>query len=93
MAGNISNRLNRVLRVCNEKAITEVAYKSFRDYTPYNTGNAYRNTKKTGNSINADYPYAGRLDEGYSNQAPDGMTIPTIKDIRKYISKTLGVKI
>ena len=65
--------------------IQDQAYKYFRDHTPIRSGNARRNTVQKGSAIVAAYPYAGRLDTGYSNQAPDGMTEPTVN----YIEKTL----
>jgi hypothetical protein len=54
----------------------------FKSLTPIRSGNARRNTTLQGDTIVADYPYAERLDEGYSNQAPDGM----IKPFEKWIS-------
>jgi len=65
--------------------IQDQAYRFFRDHTPYRSGNAQRNTVQRGATIVAAYPYAGRLDTGYSTQAPDGMTQPTID----YIERTL----
>ena len=65
--------------------IQDQAYQYFRDHTPIRSGNARRNTVQRGDAIQAAYPYAGRLDDGYSRQAPDGMTQPTID----YIEKTL----
>ena len=65
--------------------IQDQAYRFFRDHTPYRSGNARRNTVQKGDAIVAAYPYAGRLDEGYSKQAPKGMTDPTVN----YIEKTL----
>jgi len=60
----------------------------FRKVTPVNKGNARRNTKLITNvpnktTILADYAYAGKLEEGSSDQAPEGMTRPTINYIRK----------
>ena len=55
----------------------------FRQLTPIarvNGGNARRRTQLKNNSeIVADYPYAQRLDEGWSKQAPRGMTEPFLK--------------
>lgn len=65
--------------------IQNQAYRYFRDHTPIRSGNARRNTVQRGDAIVAAYPYAGRLDQGYSQQAPDGMTEPTVN----YIEKTL----
>ena len=63
--------------------VRDDAFDYFHAITPYRTGNAKSKTSLTGNSIRANYPYAGRLDEGYSKQAPSGMTEPTIEHIEK----------
>ena len=39
--------------------------------------------------IKSGYPYAGRLDEGWSKQAPKGMTEPTIGHIDDLVAKEL----
>jgi hypothetical protein len=57
--------------------LSEDAYKYFVSATPIKTGNARRSTDLSNNKIIADYPYAQRLDEGWSKQSPDGMTGPT----------------
>ena len=49
----------------------------FKKITPVDGGNARRKTRQTRETITADYPYAGRLDEGWSSQAPDGMSGPS----------------
>lgn len=51
--------------------------------TPIKTGNARHNTSLRGLEIVADYPYAERLDNGWSKQSPDGMTEPTMGYINK----------
>jgi len=72
------------------------AYDYFKAETPIRSGNARRNTKKqlggsrVGTSrILADYAYADRLDNGWSSQAPDGMTDPTTKFIQQEIDRAL----
>lgn len=90
---NITNRLNKVLETLNVEKVSQVAYKAFVKNTPIRSGNARRKTKKIGNTIDADYPYAQRLEEGYSQQAPNGMTEPTIEEVREYVFTKLGVKI
>jgi hypothetical protein len=55
----------------------------FRSITPIRSGNARRRTQLRGQTIAADYPYAERLDQGYSDQAPQGMTEPTTKWIQR----------
>jgi len=59
------------------------AYNFFVRETPRKSGNARKQTKLQGNTINADYPYARRLDKGYSKQAPRGMTEPTVEYIER----------
>lgn len=65
------------------------AYDYFKGITPIRTGNARRNTKLKNDTIEANYPYAQRLDDGYSKQAPDGMTMPTEKFIDKQVRKIM----
>jgi hypothetical protein len=60
----------------------------FKAQTPVDTGRARRSTKLKGDkTIHADYPYAQRLDDGYSQQAPQGMTKPTEKWVREQFKK------
>ena len=89
----INNRLNKVLKTLDDNELTKVAYKKFVEVTPVDKGNARRNTKKQGNEIVANYPYATRLEEGYSKQAPQGMSEPTIEYIQEYVYQKTGVKI
>ena len=90
MALNAQNRIQQVRRVLDENSLTRVAYRYFRSITPKDTGNARRNTRQSNNEIRAEYPYARRLDNGYSKQAPKGMVTPTIEYLRKYIKDQLG---
>lgn len=79
--------------------LTDDAYKFFLAQTPVRTGNARRNTSlastkdsKTGlskSTIEGDYPYAQRLDDGYSQQAPTGMTAPTERYIERRLDELL----
>lgn len=108
MASNCVRRLNKVLEVLDEKNISTVAYDAFKDNTPvgdpnrwktkykpknYKPGNARRKTVLKNNEIQANYPYAQRLEEGYSSQAPKGMTEPTLEKVRDYVYQQLGIKI
>jgi len=66
------------------------AYKVFVSETPIRSGNARSRTKLVGNRvIEADYPYAERLDRGYSRQSPDGMTKPTVDFLRKELARIM----
>ena len=62
-----------------------------KENTPIASGNARNNTTIKGNKVVSDYAYAGRLDDGYSKQAPQGFTQPTIEqlddDTAKYVRK------
>ena len=66
-------RIKRELAKYPDEALLE-----FKSLTPIRTGRARRNTRLTANKseIRADYPYAQRLDDGASKQAPQGMTQP-----------------
>lgn len=57
----------------------------FKNATPVRSGAARSRTRTVGEKISADYGYAGRLDEGYSKQAPDGMSDPTINHFDKQV--------
>ena len=87
MSGEINKRLEELKTLLNRDQLAKVAYKEFYRTTPIRSGNAKANTDLRNNRIEADYPYAQRLDEGWSKQAPRGMTEPTIKYIKEYIKK------
>jgi hypothetical protein len=71
--------------------LPQEAYNFFRANTPIDTGNARSNTSlKNNKTILADYPYAKRLDEGWSRQAPRGMVKPTEEFINKRIKQITG---
>ena len=72
------------------KTLPKEAYDYFVDSTPIRTGNARRSTRLRGNTIDADYNYAERLDDGYSRQAPKGMSGPTEKFLQKRIDDLIG---
>ncbi len=62
----------------------------FRKITPIDTGNAKRNTTTQGKVIRANYGYASKLDEGFSRQAPGGMSDPTINYYEDILERDLG---
>jgi hypothetical protein len=88
ITNNLNPRLKRTYKAINN--LPQEAFKHFRSITPIRTGNARRKTKLRGDSIIADYPYAGRLDRGYSRQAPEGMSEPTKKFIRQRLRNITG---
>lgn len=82
------DRMFKELRGMSKDVLRD-AYKFYRDLTPKRSGNARNKTKLRGDKIKSGYPYAGRLDEGWSKQAPDGMTDPTLDKIDDLIDKEL----
>lgn len=100
MSGEINRRLKELSKDLDEKKMATLAYNKFKNTTPIaqeRGGNARRNTRLVGSEIQANYPYAGVLDQGRgirdgqmrgSTQAPRGMTTPTIEYLQKYIKDT-----
>jgi len=72
------------------KTLPKDTYDYFVDATPIRTGNARRSTALRGNTIDANYAYAERLDDGSSRQAPKGMSGPTEKFLEKRIDDLIG---
>lgn len=69
--------------------LPKVAFRFWKKITPKDTGNARRKTRLRKDEIQARYPYAERLDEGYSRQAPKGMFEPTVDHIKKVSKRML----
>lgn len=69
--------------------VPEQTYDYFKSVTPIRSGNARRKTSLDKTTINANYPYARRLDTGYSRQAPQGMTKPTERFLKQLLRKTI----
>ena len=90
----IQNNLTPSLKKIQKKLdnLPKEAYKEFVKTTPVRTGNARRKTKLNKDTIEANYPYAKKLDEGYSKQAPKGMTKPTEDFIKKRVSQIVKGK-
>ena len=72
-----------------EKLVKDVAndtYAFAKANTPVRSGNARKNwTEKTSKSnfeVKNNVPYIERLDKGYSRKAPNGITMPTISQIK-----------
>ena len=97
-SNDISNMLKEIKR--DLKKVPQEAYDFFVAHTPRKTGNARSKTKLRGSVIQADYQYAEVLDKGRhmtsrglrgSDQAPEGMTKPTVEHIRAYVKQKLGI--
>jgi hypothetical protein len=88
------NSLKSTVKTIQKKLnnLPREAHAEFVKSTPIRSGNARRNTKLNGNVINANYPYAQRLDDGYSPQSPDGMTNPTLNFVKKRLEQIMKGK-
>jgi len=72
------------------KKLKKVPFKAHKEWvkeTPYRSGNARNKTTLKGDTIDANYPYAKRLDEGYSKQAPEGMLKPTVQFLKRELDR------
>lgn len=88
---NAKTTIDQLKKVSQQLSrVPQEAYNHFVSITPVDTGNARRSTSLQGRTINANYPYAKRLDNGWSKQSPKGMTKPTMDFIRKRIRQILG---
>jgi hypothetical protein len=99
----VSDSLNKTLKTLNKTTLANFAYTEFVKNTPVAAvkgGNARRKTTLQGTTINANYGYATVLDKGRgfrdgqmrgSEQAPQGMSKPTIEALRRYIYQTSGI--
>lgn len=70
--------------------LLDEALEFMKENTPAQSGHARDNTVRRGNKIVADYAYAARLDDGYSRQAPQGFTKPTIEQMQKETNNFVG---
>jgi hypothetical protein len=85
----ISQELKKISRELNR--VPAEGLKQFVALTPVKSGRARRSTTlKNSNTIHANYPYAQRLDSGWSDQAPQGMTRPFDKWLKSRLDKIFG---
>lgn len=90
---NIDDKITPVLKGMMKelKRYPQDAEDKFVSLTPIRSGNARRNTYLRNNdTISANYAYAQRLDEGWSRQAPDGMTKPFEKWVEQKTKQIFG---
>jgi len=90
----IKNKITKKVGQLEErfKTLPQKAYAFWRKTTPIKTGNARRKTKLDKDVIRARYPYAERLNDGWSKQAPRGMYLPTVEYIKKITNKFVRKK-
>lgn len=80
---DINKKISQLRQVPNR------AFNFFVRQTPIRTGNARNHTRLNRDTIIANYPYAQRLDTGYSRQAPDGMSRPTEVYVQKIVDQII----
>lgn len=90
VTNRISTSIKRIQKELNE--LPKEAKKEFVKNTPIKSGNARRSTRLNKDTIEANYPYAKRLDEGYSKQSPNGMTKPTEAFIKRRLQQIMRKK-
>jgi hypothetical protein len=69
--------------------VPKLAFVEWQQHTPIRSGNARRRTYLKKEVIVTQYPYAQRLDEGYSNQAPDGMSKPVAAFLQRLVDRIM----
>jgi len=91
VTGSVKTSLDKIKKVQAQlAALPQDVYKHFVAITPIDSGNARRNTSLSGKTIQANYPYAKRLDQGWSKQAPRGMIKPTEEYLKKRLKQITG---
>ena len=91
--GNILKRFKEIEQASNPQTLAKLAYSTWTQFTPIDTGNARNRTRLKGTEIHANYPYATRLDQGWSKQFQgQGMTKPTLAALQAYVQNNLKKK-
>jgi flagellar motor switch protein FliG len=72
--------------------VPKQAYDYFKSITPIRSGNARRKTYLNNDTIQAAYPYAEKLDKGYSKQATSGMSNPTKIIVKRIVDRIIRKK-
>lgn len=79
----LSKELDQIVR-----SVSLQIFNQIKDLTPVakvNGGRAKRGWRISGSknsyTVSNKVPYIGRLDEGYSKQAPEGMTRPALREV------------
>lgn len=91
MAKPVNDRITPSLaRIAKDlEKLPQQVYDFWIRTTPKRTGNARKSTDLKNGVIHANYPYAQKLDEGYSKQAPRGMVEPTDKFVANRLKQIL----
>jgi len=91
MTVKTTDKITRSLQRIEQKIdqLPKQAFDYWVKITPKLSGNARQRTRFARDKILAQYPYAERLDQGYSKKAPQGMSQPTQKFIDQEMRKLL----
>ena len=84
---NIIKKIREIEILLDENKLADEGARFMKSITPIRNGNAKRKTNSNGNVIEANYPYAQRLDEGWSKQNQIGLIQPTIDHLEELIKK------
>lgn len=84
---DLTTSVNRIQR--NLSTVPNEIHRAWTKVTPKDTGNARNRTVLVNNTIEARYPYAKRLDQGWSKQSPQGMYQPTLQFFKRLIRQII----
>jgi hypothetical protein len=87
MMNYIIKKLDQISVLLDENKLAVEGARYMQSITPIRTGNARNKTYSRNNEIHADYPYAKRLDEGWSQQNQTGLIDPTIQHLEDLIKR------
>lgn len=91
--GDILKRFKEIEQASDPQKLANLAYATWKQFTPVDTGNAKNKTKLKGTEIHANYPYATRLDTGWSKQFQgQGMSKPTLAALQSYVKNNMKKK-
>ena len=94
----IVQKLNQIKIILDQNKLANIGADYMRNITPIRSGYAKDHTRAEGNNIHADYQYADVLDQGRymsnrgmrgSDQAPNGLTKPTIEFLDNYVKQSI----
>jgi hypothetical protein len=90
MATNaIIQKLDKIKVILNQNNLAQVGTTYMKSITPIDSGRARASTRQEGNSIHADYPYAERLDNHWSDQYYGELVNPTIEFLDNYVQQQI----
>jgi hypothetical protein len=90
MATNaIIQKLDQIKVILNQNTLAQIGTDYMKSITPIRSGHARASTRQENNIIHADYPYAERLDNHWSDQFLGELINPTIRHIDQYVKQQI----